>query len=101
MLDSKNSQKPGPCSGTGTARLQSLLLICIQPHEGKKQHLGKEPSSLGIADLKGMEAALVVRAAYMSADQRNQVTNQAINILRTNNAGPEAEAEVRRIMGVE
>jgi hypothetical protein len=42
MLDSKNSHKPGPCSGTGTARLQSLLLICIQPHEGKKQHLGKE-----------------------------------------------------------
>jgi hypothetical protein len=54
-----------------------------------------------IAEVKALEAVFVVRAAHMSADQRNQVTNQAINILRTNNLGPEAEAEVRRIMGVE
>ena len=66
----------------------------------RKSDAPKEPSTLGITDLKAMEAALVVRAAHMSADQRNQVTNQAINILRTNNAGQEAEAEVRRIMGV-
>jgi hypothetical protein len=36
----------------------------------------------------------------MSADQRSQITNQAIDILRTNSAGPEAEAEVRRILGI-
>ena len=67
----------------------------------RKSDAPKEPSTLNMADLKAMEVALVVRAAHMSADQRNRVTNQAINILRTNNAGPEAEAEVRRIMGVE
>ena len=52
------------------------------------------------ADLKALESALAARVADMSADQRYQVTNQAIDILRTNNAGSEAEAEVRRIMGV-
>jgi hypothetical protein len=31
-------------------------------------------------------------------DQRNQVTNRAIDILRTNNAGSEAEVKVMRIM---
>ncbi len=41
----------------------------------------------------------MARVANMSAAQRNQVTNSAIDILRTNNAGSEAEAEVRRIMG--
>jgi hypothetical protein len=46
-----------------------------------------------------VEAALAARLADMSADQRNQVTNRAIDILRTNNAGSEAEMEVRRIMG--
>jgi hypothetical protein len=58
-------------------------------------------NTVEIAIAKAFEAALLVRAAHMSADQRNEVTNKAINILRTNNAGPEAEAEVRRIMGVE
>src|SRR5262249_49736766 len=57
-----------------------------------KSNAPKEPSTLGIADQQAMEAALEVRAAHMSADQRNQVTNQAINILRTNDAGPEALA---------
>jgi hypothetical protein len=46
-----------------------------------------------------VEAALAARVADMSVDQRNQVTNRAIDILRTNNAGSEAEMEVRRIMG--
>jgi hypothetical protein len=53
-----------------------------------------------IADLKVVEATLAARVADMSTDQRNQVTNRAIAILRTKNAGSEAEAEVRRIMDI-
>lgn len=60
----------------------------------------KEISTSDIADFKALEAILVARVANMSAGQRNQVTNSALDILRTNNAGSEAEAEVRRIMGV-
>jgi hypothetical protein len=52
------------------------------------------------ADLKALEAALSARVADMSADHRSQITNQAIDILRTNSAGPEAEADVRRILGI-
>jgi hypothetical protein len=74
--------------------------VADAPTANRNSDAPKEPTTPNIADLKAMEAALVIRAAHMSADQRNQVTNQAINILRTNNAGPEAEAEVRRIMGV-
>ena len=60
----------------------------------------KEMCASDIADLEALEAALRARVAGMSADQRYHVTNSAIDILRTNNAGQEAEAEVRRIMGV-
>ena len=37
----------------------------------------------------------------MSDDQRMEVIDRAIDILRAQNAGWEAEAEVRRIMSVE
>jgi hypothetical protein len=42
----------------------------------------------------------MARLASMSDDQRTKVINSAIDILRTQNADWEAEAEVRRIMGV-
>jgi len=60
----------------------------------------KEMSASDIADLNTLEATLRARVAGMSADQRYHVTNSAIDILRTRNAGRKAEAEVRRIMGV-
>jgi hypothetical protein len=36
----------------------------------------------------------------MSEEQRTKLINTAIDTLRANNAGPEAEAEVLRILGV-
>ena len=58
-------------------------------------------SSRDTASLKVLEASLMARLASMSDDQRTKVINSAIDILRTQNADWEAEAEVRRIMGVE
>jgi hypothetical protein len=60
----------------------------------------QEASTLEIAYLKFLETSLVTRLANMSDDQRTQVTNRAIDILRTKNARWEAEAEVRRILAV-
>ena len=53
------------------------------------------------ASLKVLEASIMARLAAMSDDQRTKVVNSAIDILRSQNAGWEAEEEVRRIMGVE
>jgi hypothetical protein len=53
------------------------------------------------ASLKVLEASIMARLAAMSDDQRTKVVNSAIGILRGQNAGREAEEEVRRIMGVE
>jgi hypothetical protein len=53
------------------------------------------------AALKVLEASTTARVAAMSDDQRMEVINRAIDILRTQNAGWEAEAEVRRIMSIE
>jgi hypothetical protein len=53
-----------------------------------------------IADLKALETSLAARLVDMSDDRRTQITNTAIHILRTKNAGWKAEAEVRRIAGV-
>ena len=53
------------------------------------------------ASLKVLEASIMARLAAMSDDQRTKVVNSAIDILRSQNAGWEAEAEVRRIMSVE
>jgi hypothetical protein len=53
------------------------------------------------ASLKVLEASIMARLVTMSDDQRTKVINGAIDILRTQNAGWEAEAEVRRILGVE
>jgi hypothetical protein len=53
------------------------------------------------ASLKVLEASIMARLAAMSGDQRTKVVNSAIDILRSQNAGWEAEEEVRRIMGVE
>ena len=60
----------------------------------------KETSTLDTSALKTLEATIAVRLAHMSDEQRTKLINTAIDILRTNNAGPEAEAEVRRILGV-
>ena len=60
----------------------------------------KETSTLDTSSLKTLEATIAVRLAHMSDEQRTKLINTAIDILRTNNAGPEAEAEVRRILGV-
>ena len=53
------------------------------------------------ASLKVLEASITARLADISHDQRTKVVNSAIDIIRSQNAGWEAEAEVRRIMGVE
>ena len=53
------------------------------------------------ASLKVLEASIMARLAAISDDQRTKVVNSAIDIVRSQNAGWEAEAEVRRIMGVE
>jgi hypothetical protein len=53
------------------------------------------------AALKVLEASTTARLAAMSEDQRMEVIDRAINILRAQNAGWQAEAEVRRIMSVE
>jgi hypothetical protein len=53
------------------------------------------------AALKVLEASTTARVAAMSDDQRMEVIDRAIDILRAQNAGWEAEAEVRRIMSVE
>jgi hypothetical protein len=53
-----------------------------------------------IADLKALETSLAARLVDMSDDRRTQITNAAIHILRTKNAGWKAKAEVRRIAGV-
>ena len=60
----------------------------------------KGTGTIDTAALKTLEATIAVRLAHMSDEQRAKVINTAIDILRTNNAGPEAEAEVRRILGV-
>jgi hypothetical protein len=57
-------------------------------------------STCNSASLKVLEASIMARLAAMSDDQRTKVINSAIDILRTQNAGWEAEAEVRRILGV-
>jgi hypothetical protein len=66
----------------------------------RKPDAPQEASTLDAAYLKFLETSIVTRLANMSDDQRTQVTNRAIDILRTKNAGWEAEAEVRRILGV-
>jgi hypothetical protein len=58
-------------------------------------------SPLDTAYLKFLESSLMARLANMSDDQRTHITNRAIDILRTKNAGWEAEAELRRILSVE
>jgi hypothetical protein len=62
-------------------------------------HAPEETGAL-IADLKALETSLAARLVDMSDDRRTQITNAAIHILRTKNAGWKAEAEVRRIAGV-
>jgi hypothetical protein len=53
------------------------------------------------AALKVLEASTTARVAAISDDQRTEIIERAIDILRSQNAGWEAEAEVRRIMSVE
>jgi hypothetical protein len=60
----------------------------------------KGTSTIDTAALKTLEATIAVRLAHMSDEQRAKVINTAVAILRANNTGPEAEAEVRRILGV-
>ena len=66
----------------------------------RKTDAPEESSTVDTAALKALAATIVVRLAHMSDEQRTKVINTAIDILRGNNAGPEAEAEVRRILGV-
>ena len=65
-----------------------------------RQATPKGTSAVDAAALKTLEATIAVRLAHTSDEQRAKVINTAIDILRTNSAGPEAEAEVRRILGV-
>jgi hypothetical protein len=60
----------------------------------------KGTSTNDTAAFKTLEATIAVRLAHMSDDQRAKLINTAIDILRANDAGAEAEAEVRRILGV-
>jgi hypothetical protein len=71
-------------------QLADALAIDLDAHES---------SSTGhTAALKVLEAKTAARVAAMSDDQRTEVIDRAIDILRAQNAGEEAEAEVRRIM---
>ena len=63
-------------------------------------YASKETSTIDTAARKTLEATIAIRLAHMSDEQRAKVINTAIDILRANNTGPEAEAEVRRILGV-
>jgi hypothetical protein len=65
-----------------------------------REAAAERTSTVDTAALKTLEATIALRLAHMSNEQRAKVINTAIDILRTNNAGPEAEAEVRRILGV-
>jgi hypothetical protein len=60
-----------------------------------------EVTSTRMTASKVLQASIMARLAAMSNDQRTKVVNSAIDILRSQNAGWEAEEEVRRIMGVE
>jgi|HubBroStandDraft_6_1064221.scaffolds.fasta_scaffold360533_2 hypothetical protein len=64
---------------------------------GKRKVADAIAANREIADLKALETSLAARLATMSDDQRNQVTNRALDILRTKHAGEQAEGEVRRI----
>ena len=67
---------------------------------GRETDASKGTSTIDTAALKTLEATIAIRLAYMSEEQRSKVVNTALDILRTNKAGPEAEAEVKRILGV-
>jgi hypothetical protein len=51
------------------------------------------------ASLRALESGLLARLAELSDDQRNQVIQRTIDILRSRNAGSEAEAVASRILG--
>jgi hypothetical protein len=50
---------------------------------GKRKVADAIAANREIADLKALETSLAARLATMSDDQRNQVTNRALDILRT------------------
>jgi hypothetical protein len=51
------------------------------------------------ASLKALESGLLARLAELSDDQRNKVIQRTIDILRSRNAGLEAEVVANRILG--
>jgi hypothetical protein len=67
---------------------------------GRETDAPKGTSTVDAAAIKALEATIVMRLAQMSDEKRAKILNAAIDIVRTNNAGPEAETEVRRILGV-
>jgi hypothetical protein len=63
---------------------------------------GNAPKQIGTFDgasLRALESGLLARLAELSNDQRNQVIERTIDILRSRNAGSEAEAVALRILG--
>jgi hypothetical protein len=63
---------------------------------------GNAPKQMGFdgASLKALESGLLGRLAELSDNQRNHVMQRTIDILRSRNAGSEAEAVASRILGV-
>jgi hypothetical protein len=63
---------------------------------------GNAPNQMGTFDaasLKALESGLLARLAELSDDQRNKVIQRTIDILRSRNAGLEAEVVANRILG--
>jgi hypothetical protein len=60
------------------------------------------PKKIGTFDgasLKALESGLLARLADLTDDQRNKVLQRTIDILRSRNAGLEAEVVANRILG--
>jgi hypothetical protein len=51
------------------------------------------------ASFRALESGLLARLAELSDDERKQVIQRTIDILRSRNAGSEAEAVASRILG--
>jgi hypothetical protein len=67
--------------------------------DGIEADAPKKIGTFDSASLKALESGLLARLAELSDDQRNQVILRTIDILRSRNAGSEAEAVASRILG--
>jgi hypothetical protein len=67
--------------------------------DGTEGNAPNQTGNFDSASLKALESGLLARLAELSDDQRNHVIQRTIDILRSRNAGSEAEAVASRILG--